>query len=74
MPKVNSPFPRLKLTVTGVFGECYHGYKIGDEVILIGEDGGHTLQAEDIASWAQTIPYEVLTGISQRVKRISFPF
>ncbi|PIP19693.1 MAG: hypothetical protein COT38_01935 [Candidatus Omnitrophica bacterium CG08_land_8_20_14_0_20_41_16] len=36
---VNTPFPRLKLTVTGVFGECYHGYKIGDEIIL--EDFTH---------------------------------
>jgi uncharacterized repeat protein (TIGR04076 family) len=31
---VDSPFPRLKLTVTNVFGECYHGYKVGDELIL----------------------------------------
>src|SRR4030042_6169651 len=31
---VNTPFPELKLTVAGVFGECYHGYKIGDEIIL----------------------------------------
>jgi uncharacterized repeat protein (TIGR04076 family) len=37
--KVNSPFPRLKLTVTGVFGDCYHGYKIGEELIL--EDFTH---------------------------------
>lgn len=37
--KVNTPFPRLKLTVTGVFGQCYHGYKIGDEIIL--EDFTH---------------------------------
>jgi uncharacterized repeat protein (TIGR04076 family) len=36
---VNSPFPKLKLTVTGVFGHCYHGYKIGDELIL--EDFTH---------------------------------
>jgi len=31
---INSPFPKLKLTVTGVFGRCYHGYKIGDEINL----------------------------------------
>jgi len=36
---INSPFPKLKLTVTGVFGECYHGYKIGDEIVL--EDFTH---------------------------------
>lgn len=39
MPKVNSPFPRLKLTVSNVYGDCYHGYKIGDELIL--EDFTH---------------------------------
>ena len=31
---VKSPFPKLKLTVTKVEGECYHGYKIGEELIL----------------------------------------
>jgi len=36
---VNTPFPKLKLTVTQVFGECYHGYKIGDEILL--EDFTH---------------------------------
>lgn len=40
--KVNTPFPRLKLTVTQVFGECYHGYKIGDEIYL--EDFTHAPQ------------------------------
>ena len=31
---VNTPFPKLKLTVTNVAGVCYHGYKIGDEIYL----------------------------------------
>ena len=39
MGEVDTPFPRLKLTVTGVFGLCYHGYNIGDEIIL--EDFTH---------------------------------
>jgi len=39
MSKINSPFPRLKLTVSKVNGHCYHGYKIGDEMIL--EDFTH---------------------------------
>ncbi|MDP3732123.1 MAG: TIGR04076 family protein [Candidatus Omnitrophota bacterium] len=39
MPEINSPFPRLKLTVTKVSDFCYHGYKIGDELIL--EDFTH---------------------------------
>ncbi|MEI8349326.1 MAG: 2-dehydropantoate 2-reductase [Candidatus Omnitrophota bacterium] len=37
--RVNTPFPRLKLTVNKVEGDCYHGYKIGDEIIL--EDFTH---------------------------------
>ena len=34
MSEVNTPFPKLKLTVNNVYGECYHGYKVGDELIL----------------------------------------
>jgi len=39
MSNINSPFPKLKLTVTKVSEFCYHGYKIGDELIL--EDFTH---------------------------------
>jgi len=39
MNEVNTPFLPLKLTVTQVLGVCYHGYKIGDEIIL--EDFTH---------------------------------
>jgi uncharacterized repeat protein (TIGR04076 family) len=31
---IKTPFPKLKVTCTGVFGECYHGYQKGDELIL----------------------------------------
>ena len=31
---IKSPFPKLKLTVTGIYGVCYHGYKVGEEIIL----------------------------------------
>ncbi len=36
---VDTPFPKLKLTVNAVSGHCYHGYKIGTELIL--EDFTH---------------------------------
>jgi len=39
MEKIDSPFPRLKLTVIKVEGHCYHGYKQGDELFL--EDFTH---------------------------------
>ncbi|NII23862.1 bifunctional UDP-N-acetylmuramoyl-tripeptide:D-alanyl-D-alanine ligase/alanine racemase [Pseudoflavitalea sp. X16] len=40
----------------------------GDEVVLFGRE----LPVSQVAHWAQTIPYEMLTGISQRVKRVYF--
>ncbi len=40
----------------------------GDEVIVFGA----ALPVSQLASWAQSIPYEILTGISQRVKRVYF--
>jgi Alr-MurF fusion protein len=42
--------------------------KEGDEVIVFGE----SLSLQTLASWAKTIPYEIMTGISQRVKRVYF--
>lgn len=51
------------LDVTGI-----KNIKEGDEVIVFGE----SLSLQTLAAWAQTIPYEIMTGISQRVKRIYF--
>ena len=41
-----------------------------DEVILIGEQDGEKITVEDLADWAGTIPYEILTNINTRVPRI----
>jgi len=41
-----------------------------DEVILIGEKDGEAITVEDLAYWAGTIPYEILTNINTRVPRI----
>ena len=43
---------------------------IGDEVVLIGRQGSHHINAEQIAEKIGTITYEILTGISKRVPRI----
>ncbi|MCX6560142.1 MAG: alanine racemase [Candidatus Aminicenantes bacterium] len=42
----------------------------GDPVVLIGEDGAARITVEDLAGWAGTIPYEILTAINTRVPRI----
>lgn len=40
----------------------------GDYVLIFGPG----LPVTEVAVWAQTIPYELLTGISQRVKRVYY--
>ncbi len=42
----------------------------GDEVILLGEGGDQAITAGELADWAGTIPYEVLTNINTRVPRV----
>ena len=42
--------------------------KEGDDVILFGAE----LPIQQLASWAGTIPYEIMTGVSQRVKRVYY--
>ena len=49
------------LDITGITDAA-----VGDEVIVFGNE----LPISQLADWAKTIPYEVLTGISQRVNRI----
>jgi alanine racemase len=41
----------------------------GDEVTLLGSEGNLSLDAQQIARMAGTISYNVLCGISARVKR-----
>ncbi len=44
------------------------GIQEGDDVIIFGSQ----LTVQQVAQWADTIPYEIMTGISQRVKRVYF--
>jgi alanine racemase len=41
-----------------------------DEVILLGKQGEAEISADDLADWAGTISYEVLTNINSRVPRV----
>ncbi len=46
--------------------------KVGDPVILLGAgEGGECITAEDLAEWAGTNEYEVMTNISARVPRVA---
>jgi alanine racemase len=44
------------------------GVQAGDDVIIF----GNQLPVQQVAKWAETIPYEIMTGVSQRVKRVYF--
>lgn len=51
------------IDVTGI-----GGVQEGDEVIVFGAP----LPVQQVAAWIDTIPYEIMTSVSQRVKRIYF--
>jgi len=55
-----------QITVNIEWGTAYND----DEVILIGEQEGVTITCEELAEWAGTIPYEILTNINTRVPRL----
>jgi alanine racemase len=42
----------------------------GDEVVLLGEQDGRSIAAEELAERADAIPYEILTAINTRVPRL----
>lgn len=51
------------IDITGI-----DGVSEGDVVIVFGKE----LSVSQLANWAETIPYEIMTGISQRVKRVYY--
>ena len=46
------------------------GVRQDDEVVLFGRQGEAEITADEVAGWAETINYEVTTGILPRVTRI----
>jgi alanine racemase len=47
------------------------GVEAGDEVVILGSQGGETITAFDHAEAAGTIPWEVFTRIGARVRRVA---
>lgn len=45
------------------------GVRAGDEAVLIGEQGGERIWADELGKHCNTIPYEILTGISRQIER-----
>ncbi len=44
--------------------------KVGDEVVLLGAQGGACIDADELARLSDTIPYEVLCSVGARVPRV----
>lgn len=44
--------------------------KVGDEVVLIGQQGDLNMSTEEIARVSKTIPYEIVCSITNRVPRV----
>jgi alanine racemase len=57
----------MDLTLADVTG--LPGVSVGDEVILLGTTDGLSVDAREHASLSDTVPYEILCGISKRVPR-----
>jgi alanine racemase len=52
------------LDVTGI-----EGVRVGEQVTMLGADGGLLLPVEDLAQTAGTLSYEITCGVSARVPR-----
>jgi len=46
------------------------GVRMDDEVVVFGRQGEEEISAEEVAAWAQTINYEVVTALMPRVTRV----
>lgn len=60
---------RVSMDTTIVDVSHIRDCEIGDEVVLIGRSGGEEITAWDLARWSETLPYEVLCILSERVLR-----
>ena len=47
--------------------------QVGDEVLLIGSQKGSTVGADEVALWADTISYEILCSLGNRLPRVYLP-
>ncbi|MDE2027963.1 MAG: alanine racemase [Candidatus Omnitrophica bacterium] len=48
--------------------------KIGDEVVIMGSQKDECIGANELAHWADTISYEILCSLGNRLPRIYLPF
>ena len=60
------------ITMDQLMVECSEDVEVGDEVVLIGTQGDHTVTADDWAKATDTISYEILARLGPRLPRKYF--
>jgi len=48
------------------------GVSMEDEIVLLGEQGNDAIWPDEMAGWADTISYEIITGFHERIARGDF--
>lgn len=61
---------RVTMDLTMVDVTEIEGAAVGDEVVLWGEQEKSRIGLEEVAAWAQTIPYDLLCSMGKRVVRV----
>jgi alanine racemase len=61
---------RVSMDLTIVDVSHIPGVAVGDEVVLIGTSSGKSVDAVELARLCESVPYEILCGLSQRVPRV----
>ncbi|MEM7417058.1 MAG: alanine racemase [Gemmatimonadota bacterium] len=61
---------RISMDVTVVNITGVSGVDVGSVATLIGRDGQDVVSVDQVAAWADTISYEVLTGLTGRLPRV----
>ncbi len=61
---------RVSMDQSAVDVTAIPGVRTGDEVVLIGHQGGRSITAEVVAGWLGTVNYEVVSQILARVARV----
>ncbi|HUJ79370.1 MAG TPA: alanine racemase [Nitrospiria bacterium] len=60
---------RISMDLTMIDLTDHPSAGIGDEVVLLGPQGRDRISAEELAAWADTIPYEIVCGAGGRMPR-----
>jgi len=61
---------RVSMDLTIVDVSHIAGVAVADEVVLIGNSSGKSVDAVELARLCESVPYEILCGLSQRVPRV----